>query len=536
MLGPLEWWAAGLTLLAIFFIYEMEASGLRLDREVRLATKDHWLFAGHVALIGVLIAGLRRTAAGLAGVIMILTTLAGLGACINAAIGKPDAAAGAGMLALVQILIFWVCQRSARDDAGPRFAFEPPRLALGALVAAAAWVGIGAGLRQLDAPRLAEEQRLQAEAARQRVGQTARARFYQLADCLQRVPAGADSQPLYPATLAELAHEGCAAAAGPPPDGWSLEYSPGAADSAGGRHQFTLAFREQPPIDGGSGFKLDESFRPTSWTSGRNGDAGLQQLPLSALAAAGRCVEAARDSATGRYPASLAEMQRLHPCELRMPADSSTLVISVYGASYVVRYTPPAAVGGPDALGGYLLSAEPRPDVDPASRGFASFLIDSAGRIHTTLRPRAATASDPVIPDCPDDFRGRATMGRCNEYRLRQRWGLRPELPTLAWSISGDGTVPTGDTLYVIPTFRGYTAKDTVVEARVRWSADGRDSVIRADASAIGEPYADATIFRLKHVYHDTGYKEIRFSVRTRGREIYEKRDSVRVLVGWRRR
>jgi hypothetical protein len=102
--------------------------------------------------------------------------------------------------------------------------------------------------------------------------------------------------------------------------------------------------------------------------------------------------------------------------------------------------------------------------------------------------------------------------------------------------MSGSGTVASGDTLFVIPSFRGYLAKDSLVEARVRWSADGRDSVIRAEGQAVGEPYADATVFRLKHVYRDTGYKEIRFSVRTRGREVYEKRDTVRVLVGWRRR
>jgi hypothetical protein len=278
---------------------------------------------------------------------------------------------------------------------------------------------------------------------------------------------------------------------------------------------------------------MDETFRVVEqYGQGAKRMPANAGDPLRALAAAGRCIENARDTLSGEYRATLAAVVRDQRCELRPTADSTALIAYDLYSSYLVRYEPIGDVHGAKA---YSLSMEPRREGERMG-GFASFLADSAGRVHVTLRGRAATTADPIVPACPRDWRGaRAGLPYCLEYVPRQRWGVTSELPTIGWSRSGSGTVASGDTLHVIPHFRGILPQDSIVEARIRWRAGERDSVIRRGPDGIGEPFGGSVVFRLKHVYRDTGYKEIHFTVKTRANEIYEMRDSVRVLVGWRR-
>lgn len=537
LLTPLELLAAGLALLVLLLIYSIEVRSPRMlphlyaDGRNGLAD-DRWLFLPHLALLALIVAGLRRPALALSALMLIVAAIAGFLALAASAFGESTPLQGLVVVALVQGLLFWACVQAARDAGATPL--QPPRIALGALAGAVGWIACTAALAQLDAPRVAAVHAVQQSLLRRHNEEATRARLLEVARCLQRVPAGADSQPLFPASLSELTAAGCTAATGAAPPGFRLDYNPGAADSAGARHHFVLSAHEEPLTDSSRTWTIDEQFRVVErYGLARQGPASAGDTPLRALAIAGRCVEAARDTTTGRYPASLAEAQRMHPCELRLTSDSAAMIVGDYGAEYLVRYAAPRDSARRTSPGGYALSMEPSRDRAPRA-AFASFLADTAGRVHVTLRPRAATTADPVIPDCPADYRApRAPY--CSEYRARQRWGLSDALPSLSWSMSGNGTVASGDTLHVIPHYRGLLAQDSVVEARIRWSAGERDSVIRRRGDGIGEVFVDAVIFRLKHVYRDTGYKEIHFSVRTRANEIYEVKDSVRVLVGWRR-
>ncbi|HEX8850972.1 MAG TPA: hypothetical protein VF761_15680 [Gemmatimonadaceae bacterium] len=530
-----------LAVLSLVILFALESRGFRLGRDAVPSTELP-LFLPHLVLAALIVAGLRSMAALLAGV---MATLLGLGVALvwlSAAVGADSGSSmlqGITLLALVQLLLAR-STRHARRNPGEGSPMNATRLALGAMVAAAGWLGATSGLAHLDAPRRAAQTAAQHAARRSANERAMQEQFFELAACIQRSPASADSQPLFPVSLAELAKRGdCPAAARPAPEGFTFDYSPGAADSAGGRHTFQLAGREEPMTDSSRKYTTDETFAISGWYGRGDRWPGSRSAPLGALAEAGRCVEAARDTATGAYPASVPELVAARSCNLRAtPDDSAFVAMDSFHGQYLVRYTPPARVN-PASPGGYTLSMGPPRDPAGRSLGGAmlSFFVDTAGAIHMTRRPRAATAADPVLPDCPREAAiGGAPTLYCRAYKPRQRWGRTDELPTIAWSRSGDGTVGSGDTLYVIPQYRGIIAADSLLEARISWSAGGRDSVIRRKNGSIGESFYGATIFRMKHVYPDTGYHEIRFRVRTGAGEEYELRDSVRVLVRWRRR
>ena len=533
MLSVLEWTAVGLAVLSMVMLFAIEARGTHLTS--RLAADDIRMFLPHLALISLVVAGLRRIAALLMVPIVIAAALFGLAACLDSLTSSRSPLQGLGFVALLQIALLWVCILSARESRG--VTLDPPRLALGALTGAAGWLVLSASLAHLDAPRHAAEAAARRTAARAAAERATHEQFLQLAGCIQRGPVAPDSQPLFPASLAELAPRDCPAAATPAPEGFAFDYTPGAPDSSGGRHTFKLAAHEQPKTDSSRTWTTDETFVVNGWYGRDDRRLSSTAWPLGVLAEAGRCVEAARDSATGGYPGTIAELVRAHPCGARVTADSSAFLGSASDGVYLVHYAPPSGGAGP-APGGYTLSMEPRRDSSGRNvgGGFASFLVDSAGLIHMTRRPRAATLADPVLPDCPANF---ASVGAdhayCRPYLPRQRWGQSSQLPLIGWSMSGSGTVASGDTLYVIPHYMPAAPADSLVEARIAWSAGGTDSVIRRTRDGIGEAFDRSVIFRLKHVYPDTGNHVIRFRVRTAVGEEYEFRDTVRVLMRWRR-
>lgn len=534
MLSVLEWTALAIAVLSMVMMFSTEARGMRMTTS-RLAADDVRLFAPHLALIALVVAGMRRLAVVLMVPIVIAGALFGLAACLNSVTGGRDPLQGVGFVALLQIALLWVCVLSAREPR--RLALDPPRMALGALAAAAGWLAVSSGLARLDAPLHAAEAAAARTATRAAGERATHDQLLQIAACIQRGAVAPDSQPLFPATLAELAQRDCPAAATPAPQGFAFDYLPGAPDSSGARHSFKLAGHEQPKTDSSRTWTTDETFVVSSWYGRDNRRLSATSWPLGVLAEVGRCVEAARDSVTGRYPGTIAELVRTKTCGARITADSSAFLGSASDGVYLVRYVPPARVTS-TAPGGYTLSMEPRRDASGrnAGGGFVSFLADSAGFIHMTRRPRAATIADPVIPDCPANFESAgADHAYCRPYLPRQRWGRSSQLPLIGWSKSGSGTVASGDTLYVIPHYMPVTSADSVLEARIAWSAGQKDSVIRRTRAGIGEAFAGSVIFRLKHVYPDTGNHEIRFRVRTGLGEEYEYRDTVRVLMRWRR-
>ena len=529
-----------LAALSLVILFSLESRGFRLGLAIDPPTELP-LFIPHILLAALIVAGMRTVAALLAGLMATLLTIGIVLVWLAVSVGAESSSYvlhGMTVLAAVQLLLARSTVHARRNPAEGS-PISGPRLALAAMAGAGGWLGAAAGLAHLDAPRLAAQAVAQ-NAARRSVNERAmKEQFFELVACIQSSPADADSQPLFPASLAELARRGdCAAAARRAPEGFTFDYSPGAADSSGGRHAFQLAGREEPMTDSSRKYTTDESFAIVGWYGDGVRWPGSRSAPLGALAEAGRCVEAARDTVTGAYPANVPELVAARSCNLRAtPDDSAFRATDSYYGQYLIRYTPPAHVK-PSIPGGYELSMEPVRDSAGRSLGGAmlSFFVDTTGAIHMTRRPRAATATDPVLPDCPrEPATGGSSTLYCRAYSPRQRWGRTEELPTISLSRSGSGTVGSGDTLYLIPHYRPVARGDSVVEARISWRAGSADSVIRRRDGSIGESFYGATIFRLKHVYADTGWKQIRFRVRTGAGEEYESRDSVRVLVGRRR-
>ena len=537
LLSVAETASLGLVALSMVMLFALQSKGFRVGRAGHIED-EIWLYAPHIVLAALIVAGLRSLAALVATLVLLAAALLGMVSCLDAAVGGHRAFQGLGLVTLIQVLVAWIVWHAKRnpDEGSP---MTGPRLALGAMAAAAGWLAMTSGLTRLDAPRRAAEAAVARSAERTAAERAMRDQFFQLAACIQRSPAGADSQPLFPASLAELARRGdCPAAARRAPAGFVFDYSPGAADSAGGRHTFLLAGREEPMTDSSRKYTTDETFAIRGWYGRESRYVSSQSAPLGTLAEAGRCVEAGRDTVTGAYPRSLAELVRVQQCNLTLVPDSSAFRATDSYGQYLVRYAPPAGVDSAHP-GRYELTMEPlRDSAGRAATGaLLSFFVDTSGAIHMTRRARAATAVDPALPDCPRDrLFGDVRQLYCRAYSPRQRWGRTSELPTIGVSLSGNGTVASGDTLYFIPYYRLITPADSVVEARISWSAGARDSVIHHRDGSIGESAPSATLFRLKHVYADTGWHQIRFRVRTGAREEYEVRDSVRVLVRWRRR
>jgi hypothetical protein len=143
-----------------------------------------------------------------------------------------------------------------------------------------------------------------------------------------------------------------------------------------------------------------------------------------------------------------------------------------------------------------------------------------------------------MIPDCPGYSRRMDVRSTpiCRYWTPRQRWGLTSQLPTIGWSRSGSGTVGAGDTLFLIPQYQPMMRGDSIVEAHIQWEANRPDVTMRRSAGRIGEPLGNGVSIRLRHVYPDTGVKQIHFWLRTGAGEQYEFFDSVRVLLPSRRR
>jgi hypothetical protein len=258
--------------------------------------------------------------------------------------------------------------------------------------------------------------------------------------------------------------------------------------------------------------------------------------PITALAELAACIERFRGTDPEhptRYPQSLAELARKGGCSAMKlaRADSSTGIIR-HEFLYRARYTPPVAASDPRRNGGFTLLLDPVRD----TTGFAtvgalrSYFVDAQGAIHVTASPRPADEHDPVLPDCTS---GTVWGSECRYYHLRQRWGVGPELPELSPSISSvEGKVVAGDSVSYWPHFRPTLAQDSVVSYSFAWRAGDADSVVRVGtrASVVESLSGNTLIFRLKHVYRDTGTVVVRFSVLTRGGERYTRRDTLRVV------
>ena len=252
--------------------------------------------------------------------------------------------------------------------------------------------------------------------------------------------------------------------------------------------------------------------------------------PLQWLTPIANCIERARDAdSSRRYPPTIGAAARENRCSNQYTGkDSATVVLGGPRGRYLARYTPPPRATR--ALGGYTLSLTPDRDSLGNAVGSAmrSYLVDGTGAIHMTLRPRPATVADSVLPFCPERMLNRI---ECREYRLRQRWGVSPEMPRVYWTSRGDGLVAIGDTVVFYPIYHGIEEQDAVAEYRFAWRATDPDSVVPAHSRrSVAEPMTGSLAFRLPHVYREPGMMSLRFAVITRGGERYEYRDSVRVL------
>ena len=543
MFTPLETMALLLAGLTLYLIYGVDMHQARTSGP---ASYEMGLFVPHIILIGVIIAGLRRIAALLAVFILLGAALIGLAACLASITGDRDAQ-GLGFAAFLQLPLFILCFIGARRPVPlQELATNIPRLALGAVVGALLWLGAGVAVGHANAPYYQRVATEQAAKDREAATRDARALVIALGACLQRAPATPDSQPMFPGTLAELPRTDCPEAARPSPAGFLLTYVPGPADSAGLHRAFRLTAHNDLQGRDPRTFEIDETMILHEFYGSGTGRSLLNSGSITdLLAKVGQCVEQSRDTTapdrSASYPPSLAAMLRKHSCGLTPNADTSALVEPMYPGSYVLHYTPPAAPRPHDAPGGYTLSLEPARDSlgRAIGGGLVSFFVDTAGNIHTTPRARAATAADPVIPDCPD-FQTRL-MGSgpssCRTYALRQRWGLVAQMPMLSgWSQSGNGTVGTGETLFVIPQYQPIVETDRLVEAHIQWETGGPEVAIRPVHGVLGETFGSATVFRLQHVYSDTGMKEMRFRARAASGDEYEMHQQVRVLLGRRRR
>ena len=528
--------ATTLCLLSLLLLYLAEARGLRVASR-SYATEDILIFLPHLVCLTLLVAGMNRVG----GVVTAITAVAyALLGALFAFVGLFDRSHqyGMGFLALVQVALFVAAVGTARTRSASPVVFPSPRHGVALLAAVAVWFMVGLALRRLDAPRRKSEM---AEAARQRTEtnrKIAEVQFLQIAQCLQRY-APADSAAYYPATLEELAASGgCPRAAVTPPTDFTLDYEASQPNASGRRTSFRLVSGSTESDGGRRTMTTDQN----EWVAVRFG-VGVNQKgdvwpapldvwpsPLLWLEPTANCIERARDAEpTHRYPQTIGAANRSQGCAYQYTsADSVTAVIGGPRGRYVVRYTPPShATRGP---GGYTLSLTPEQDSLGHAVGSAmrSYLVDSAGAIHMTLRPRAATVADSVLPPCPERRLG---LLECNQYLPRQRWGVTPQMPRVILTSRGNGLVAIGDTVHFDPQFDPVAEQDSVVEYHFAWSATDPDSVMPIHGRrSVARPWGRNVTFHLRHVYHERGLMSMRFSVLTRGGERYEYRDSVRVL------
>jgi hypothetical protein len=443
------------------------------------------------------------------------------------------------LVALQVVLFVLLFQSAKRPFAASELPRLGPRIALGGLVGAAGWLGAGTAAMHATAPMRAVAESAAAAKRQEAARRGARDLVATLGSCMQLVPVTPDSEPVFPATLTELPARTCPEATRPAPSGFVIEYTPGSADSAGHFRSFTLALREQPASDTSVSYSIDESMMTTESRAADRASASSAAIDmLNTLAAIGRCIEGARTvpvaGGDSIYPASLAELAEHRGCDLRLTHDPLTArVPSGYGYA-TVRYAPPASARRHGAIGGYTLQLDPARDSlgRSTARAAVSFYSDTNGAIHITRRGRAATAADPVIPDCiQHGVRVPLQRGEpCNQYLRRQRWGFASSIPTIGWSISGTGTLGIGETLHFIPQYQPVVPADSAVEVRVSWEANEPATTMRRRRGAsFGERMGNGVNFRFQHVYSDTGAKIIHFQVRTGAGEEYEIRDTVRV-------
>lgn len=504
-----------------------------------------WMFYPHILLMALIIGGLRRSAVLLQTFTVLFALLLGLGVWIDSAFGK-HSGDGISALVLCQVVLFVLVFRSAKDPfAASELPRLGPRIALGGLVAAAGWLGAGPAVMEATAPARAAVESVAAAKRQAAARRDARNVVMTIASCMQQVPVTPDSEPVFPATLAELSPGTCPEATQPPPSGFVVEYAPAGADSTGHFRTFTLTLREQPASDTSLSYSIDESMITRESRAADRGFASSASIDmLNTLAAIGRCIEGARTKPIGggdsTYPASLLEVASQPACGLRSTRDPLTARLASGFGHAIVRYTPPAQRRA-GATGGYTLRLEPARD----SLGRAavtvplSFFSDTNGSIHVTRRARPATDADPVIPDCVlHGVRVALSRGEpCRQYLPRQRWGFASSLPTIGWSMSGTGTLGVAEMLYFIPQYQPVVPADSAVEVRVSWDANGPETTMRRRRGvAFGEPMGNGVNFRFQHAYPDTGTKIIHFQVRTGAGEEYEMRDTVRVLAASRRR
>ena len=521
--------AATLSLVSLLLLYLAEARGLRVASR-SYATEDILLFVPHLVCLTLLVAGMNRVG----GIVTAITAVAfALFGALFALVDLLDNshAYGIGFLALIQVVLFVAAVRAARTRPSSADVFPSPRQGVALLAAVAIWFVVGLALRRLDAPRVKAEM---AAAARQRMetnAKIAEVQFLQVAQCLQRY-APADSAAYYPATLDELAASGgCPRAAVPPPTGFTLEYEASQPNASGRRTSFRLVAGSIGE-DGGRRTKTTDQ---NEWVVVRSG-VGVNQYsdawssPLLWLEPIANCIERARDAdSTHRYPPTIGAANRRQGCSYQYTgADSATAVVGGPRGRYVVRYTPPSRATR--FGGGYTLSLSPERDSLGHAVGSAmrSYLVDSAGAIHITLRPRVATVADSVLPYCPER---RLALIDCNPYLPRQRWGVALQMPRIILTSRGNGLVAIGDSVYFDPQFEPVAEQDSVIEYRFAWRATDPDSVVPIHGRrSVATPSGRDVTFHLRHVYHERGLMSMRFSVLTRGGERYEYRDSVRVL------
>ena len=538
MFTMLESSALLLSAFTLFLLYGMASAQSGASRPV--GNDAVWMFVPHILLIALIVGGLRRVAAVVATFLLLGGFLLGLAACLSSLTGSHEMQ-DMGFASVLQLPIFILCFYSARQPFSlAELARRGPRLTLGAVVAGIGWFAGTAMVARANAPYRARMAAVAATERREAARRDARWQVAAIAACLQRVRVTADSQPVFPAALADLPMSECPAAARPAPAGFVVEYFPGDADSAGRHRAFRLSAHDQPVTDSARAYETDESMVLVEWYGRGNRRSSMGGASaMEAVAQFARCIEEARDTASSAgvatFPGSLAELLRERRCSGRPNADSSAMFIPVGNGSYRVTYEPALAPRHGDAPGGYTLSFESQHDSigQPTGAGLLSFLVDSSATVHVTRRGRAATADDPAVPSCPSyEARSRIRIEPiCTEWVARQRWGLRSQLPTIGWSRSGSGTVGAGDTLFVIPQYQPVTSSDSIVEAHIQWDASRPDSTLRRRAGRLGEPLGSGVSIRLQHAYADTGMKRIRFWLRTGAGDQYEFRDSVRVLL-----
>lgn len=526
-----EGWSIALSVVSLVLVYlavAPEVAGGKPERQYAL------LFLPHIVLIALVVGGMRRFAVVVQTFITLFAALVGLGMCVDAAMGNHELH-GYGLIVALQLPLFVLCYRGAKSP----FRYQDlsalgPRLMLGVFLAVIGWFAAGLAMHAAAAPARAREAAFAAGKRREATKREAYARANVLTACLQLSPASADSAPYFPATLQELPTATCPEAALPAPEGFVIEYVPGTPDSTGRRRSFHLSIHDSVSSDSLHSYLSGEAMIVQSVDGqGHGRNPVYVPDPMAFLSRVGRCIEQARDTLVPAYPASVVEAKRRRECEAPVAADSSAFRVRGSLASYVVHYAPVrGSVKGPPV--GYTLVLEP--ERDSRGRGVGgsliSFFRDSTGLIHLTRRPRAATAADSVIPDCAGhDAPHYDSRTPCREYRPRQRWGLAGELPTIAMSMSGSGTLGIGEELSLLPHFQPLLPEDLPAEVRVRWDRGGRDTVLtKRRGVPFGTPIGTGVYFTFRHAWADTGMKRVEVRIRTVGGEEFQSQQDIHVV------